>query len=87
VSTVASYVDLIRRTFAIDREHCPSCGGAMKLRAIVTRPLSVERILHSLGQSTLPPPLAPARGPPYSPSRVFRTKSLQHPQSHLFDNP
>ena len=32
-----SYVDLIRRTFAIDRELCPRCGGAMKLRAIVTK--------------------------------------------------
>jgi len=82
-----SYVDLIRRTFAIDRDHCPRCGAAMKLPAIVTKPLSIERILHSLGESTVSPPLAPARGPPYARNRVFRNKSLQHQPSDLFDNP
>jgi hypothetical protein len=32
----------------------------MKLRAIVTKPEFINRIVHSLGESTIPPSLAPA---------------------------
>jgi hypothetical protein len=80
-----SYAELIRRTFAIDRD-CPRCRAAMKLRAIVTKPESIERILRSLGEATLPPPLAPAHGPPYVRSPVFRRKPHHRERARLFDD-
>jgi hypothetical protein len=82
-----SYVELIRRTFVIDRNHCPRSGGPIKLRAIVTKPESIERILRSLGEATELPPLSPARGPPYLRSRVFRRKPDDVEQRELFHDP
>jgi len=68
--------ELLKRTFAIDVEKCPSCGGRLKLRALVTRPASVERYLRYLGEPTAPPPRAPARDPPYAeePCRPAQTR-------------
>ena len=61
-------------SFAIDVEQCPSCGGRMKLRALVTAPGSVERFLRHLGEPTEPPPLSAARDPPFFKSRAVRRK-------------
>jgi hypothetical protein len=56
----------------------------MKLRAIVTAPASIVRILRHLGEPTEPPPPSPARGPPYLKSRVFRrtARDVDFQQSH-----
>jgi hypothetical protein len=61
-------------TVAIDVEKCEKCGARMKLRALVTLPQSIDRFLRHIGESTEPPPLAPARAPPFFKSRVVRRK-------------
>jgi hypothetical protein len=73
-SAYRPWAELLKRTFAVDVEQCPSCGGRMKLRALVTAPGSVERFLRHLGEPTEPPPLAAARDPPFFKSRAVRRK-------------
>ena len=58
------WAQLLARTFREELANC-SCGGRMKLRALVTRPQSVRRILQHLGEPTDPPARAPARSPPF----------------------
>ncbi len=69
--------ELMARCFAIDVEKCQSCGGRMKLHAIVTEPASVGRLLRHLGEPTEAPALWPARGPPFYQSRVLRRSARQ----------
>lgn len=65
-------------------ETCPRCGGRMKLVALVKDPHSARRVLGHLGLPTEPPPLGPARGPPFarSPERRLRPS----PQADMFDD-
>lgn len=65
------WAELLKRSFEIDLR-CPRCSARMKLVAIVTEPASVKRVLRRVGETTDPPPRAPARGPPYWKSRVLR---------------
>ena len=46
----------------------------MKLKALVTRPTSIERWLRELGEPIEATPLSPARDPPFFKSRVLRRK-------------
>jgi hypothetical protein len=60
------WAELLRRTFPEDRtELCSRCGGPLRLLALVKDPAGIARYLRSLGEPTEPPPLGPARGPPY----------------------
>lgn len=59
------WAQLIRLTFGLDVEHCPACGGQMKLRALVLDPASIERFLRHQGLWSQPHEPAPARAPPY----------------------
>ncbi|MFC1642470.1 transposase, partial [Myxococcota bacterium] len=68
------WAELLRRTFACDLEKCCTCGGRLRLRALVTRPASIRRYLRYLGEPTEAPPLAPARAPPHSKSPALRRK-------------
>ncbi|MDP2761583.1 MAG: transposase, partial [Sideroxyarcus sp.] len=43
---------------------CPLCQSPMRIIAFITDGSSVRKILEHLGESTLPPCVAPARGPP-----------------------
>jgi len=43
---------------------CPLCQSPMRIIAFITEGSSVRKILEHLGESTLPPKVAPARGPP-----------------------
>ena len=52
---------LLKRVFDIDIEHCPACGGALKIIAAIEEPAVIVRILTHLG--------VPARAPPRSPAR------------------
>jgi hypothetical protein len=54
------------RCWAVDLENCVHCGGRMKLRKLIMRPDSIQRLLRFLGEPTEPPPRAPARDPPSS---------------------
>jgi hypothetical protein len=63
---------LLKRTFALDVETCPKCGGRTKLYALITKPNSIQRFLRYLGEPTEAPPRSPARDPPYFRSRAVR---------------
>ena len=52
---------LLKRVFDIDLEHCPQCGGDLKIIAAIEEPVVIVRILTHLG--------LPARAPPRSPAR------------------
>ncbi len=78
------WAELLRRTLGLDPEICDRCGGPMKIVALVTEPESISRYLHHLGEPTDPPPLAPARGPPYYQSRVLRRRPSPQ-QVDMFD--
>ena len=52
---------LLKRVFDIDLEHCPRCGGDLKIIAAIEEPAVIVRILTHLG--------LPARAPPRSPAR------------------
>lgn len=67
--------ELMKRCFQLEVDKCAACGGRMKLRALVTKPASVRRLLHHLGEPTDAPPLAPARDPPFYRSPVLRRRT------------
>ncbi len=53
---------LIKRVFDLDLQHCPNCGGELKIIAAILEPPVIEKILTHLGLQALAPPRAPARG-------------------------
>ncbi len=55
------WAQLLKRVFDIDIEHCPHCGGQLKLIAAIEEPATIARILTHLGLAAQPPPRAPAR--------------------------
>ena len=50
-----SWAELLKYTFAKDGYSCPSCGGTMKLRAVISGPPASLQIVRSLLRSTGPP--------------------------------
>jgi hypothetical protein len=54
-----SWARLLKRVFDIDIEHCPNCGGALKIIAAIEDPPVIVEI--HLGLPTGAPPRAPAR--------------------------
>lgn len=56
-----SWAYLLKRVFDIDLEHCPECGGALKILAAIEDPAVITKILTHLR--------LPARAPPRSPAR------------------
>jgi hypothetical protein len=42
---------------------CPSCGGDIRLIALIKEPGPIRKILTHLGEPLEPPPVSPARGP------------------------
>jgi hypothetical protein len=56
----------------------------MKLKALVQKPENIARFLMKhLGEHACPPPLAPARAPPYWQARELRHRPQA--QTELFD--
>ena len=51
------WAQLLKRVFEIDIEHCPQCGGTLKIIAAIEEPAVIVRILTHLG--------LPARAPPW----------------------
>ncbi len=47
--------------FEIDMEHCPNCGGELKIIAAILEQPVIEKILMHLGLQARTPPRAPAR--------------------------
>jgi hypothetical protein len=58
-----SWARLLKRVFDIDIEHCPHCGGILKIIAAILERASITKILDHLGLSS--------RAPPRSPAQVF----------------
>lgn len=57
-----SWAWLLKRVFEIDLEHCPNCGGELKIIAAILEAPVIEKILTHLGLQARAPPRAPARG-------------------------
>jgi hypothetical protein len=79
------WMELLRRTFAIDLETCERCGGRTKIIALVKDQEGITRFLRHLGEPTEPPQLSPARAPPYFQSRILRRRPAEAAQAELFD--
>jgi hypothetical protein len=56
-----SWARLLKRVFDIDVEHCPLCGGTLKIIAAIEEPSVIAKILAHLGLPTRAPPRSPAR--------------------------
>ena len=54
---------MLKRVFEIDMAHCPSCGGDLKIIAVILE-VVIEKILTHLGLQARAPSRAPARGSP-----------------------
>ena len=52
---------LLKRVFNIDLEHCPQCGGDLKIIAAIGELVVIVRILMHLGLPARAPQRAPAR--------------------------
>ena len=52
---------LLKRVFEMDLEHCPHCGGALKVIAAIEEPAVIVKILTHLGLPARAPPRLPAR--------------------------
>ena len=52
---------MLKHLFEIDLEHCPNCGGELKIFAAILEAPVIEWILTHLGLQARAPPLAPAR--------------------------
>jgi len=57
-----SWARLLKRVFQIDIEHCPNCGGQIKIITAILESAVIERILTHLGLLARAPPRVPARG-------------------------
>ena len=53
---------LLERVFELDREHCPNCGGELKITAAILEAPVTEKVLTHLGLQARAPPRSSARG-------------------------
>ena len=56
-----SWARLLKRVFEVDLEHCPNCGGQLKIIAAILEQPVIEKILTHLGLQARAPPRSPAR--------------------------
>ncbi len=61
VSVRISWARLLKLVFDIDIEHCPCCGGDMKIIAAILEKAAITKILDHLGLTARVPPRAPAQ--------------------------
>ena len=51
----------LRRVFDLDLEHCPNCGGELKIIAAILEQPVIEKILTHLGLQARAPPRSATR--------------------------
>jgi hypothetical protein len=56
-----SWMQRLRRVFAMDLRHCPRCGGTMRVIAAITQPALMAIILRRRQPSARAPPGAAMR--------------------------
>jgi len=56
------WAKLLKRVVDPDLEHCPNCGGELKIIAAILEAPVIEKILMHLGLQARAPPRVPARG-------------------------
>jgi len=54
-SALMNWARLLKQVFDIDIEHCPNCGGALKIIAAIEDPPVIVKILRHLGLPTRAP--------------------------------
>ncbi len=57
-----TWAKLLKQVFDLDLQHCPNCGGDLRIIAAILEPPVIEKILTHLGLQARAPPRAPARG-------------------------
>jgi len=57
-----SWAKLLKRVFEVDLEHCPNCGGQLKIIAAILESPVIEKILTHLALQARAPPRTPAGG-------------------------
>ena len=57
-----SWARLLKRVLELDLEHCPNCGGELKVIAAILEQPVIEKILTHLGLQARAPPRSAARG-------------------------
>ncbi len=57
-----SWAELLKRVFEIDMEHCPNCGGELKIIAAILEQPLIEKIVMHLELQARAPQRAPAPG-------------------------
>jgi len=62
MSAGAKATQVLKRVFDLDLEHCPNCGGELKIIAAILEAPVIEKILTHLGLQARAPLRAPARG-------------------------
>jgi hypothetical protein len=63
-----SWARLLKRVFDIDIEHCPNCGGALKIIAAIEDPPVIVKILSHLGLPTRAPAACPGASSRFIPN-------------------
>lgn len=56
-----SWIKLLTQVFDLDLEHCPNCGGELKIIAAIPEQQVIDMMLAHLGLQARAPPRAPAR--------------------------
>ena len=51
-----SWAKLLKRVFDLDLEHCPNCGGELRIIAAILQAPVIEKILTHLGLQARAPP-------------------------------
>jgi hypothetical protein len=75
-----SWAKLLKRVFEVDMEHCPNCGGELKIIAAILEQPVIEKILGHLGLQAQTPPRSPARGQALQAARRGPTVTVQETQ-------
>src|SRR5215471_2653087 len=79
-----SWARLLKRVFNVDIEHCPNCGGALKMIAAIEDPPVIAKILTHLGLPSRAPGLANERRGRFKRVPLFLSNSVINGEKNYF---